>query len=112
MLNKEFLIGINHFDLPSLFAGKLHAVLCRKYTKGRDFYDLLWYLGKKIEPNYLLLNNALEQTQHETFQLNKAELIKLPIARHSYFHFVRSFPAFFFAIATACFCDSPPLISV
>ena len=35
----------------SLFAGKMHAVLCRKLqgrVKGRDFYDLLWYIGQKI----------------------------------------------------------------
>lgn len=29
-------------DLPSLFAGKLHAVLCRRYLKGRDWYDFIW----------------------------------------------------------------------
>lgn len=35
----------------SLFAGKMHAVLFRKWKhrlKGRDFYDLLWFLGQKI----------------------------------------------------------------
>jgi predicted nucleotidyltransferase component of viral defense system len=51
MINKEFLIGIQHYDLPSLFAGKLHAILCRAYTKGRDYYDLIWFLGRKIDPN-------------------------------------------------------------
>jgi hypothetical protein len=44
LLNKDFLIGVNHFDLPTLFSGKLHALLCRKYTKGRDFYDFIWYI--------------------------------------------------------------------
>ena len=36
------------YDLRSLFAGKLHAVLCRgwkKRVKGRDFYDFVWYVG-------------------------------------------------------------------
>jgi predicted nucleotidyltransferase component of viral defense system len=35
----------------SLFAGKMHAVLFRKWKsriKGRDFYDLLWYIGQGI----------------------------------------------------------------
>lgn len=35
----------------SLFAGKMHAILFREWkgrVKGRDFYDLLWYLGQKI----------------------------------------------------------------
>jgi hypothetical protein len=37
------------YDLPSLFAGKLHVVLCRSWksrVKGRDFYDLIWYAGR------------------------------------------------------------------
>ncbi len=49
-------------DLPSLFAGKCHALLCRTYIKGRDYYDLLWYLGRKTPVNLVLLQNALEQT--------------------------------------------------
>jgi predicted nucleotidyltransferase component of viral defense system len=48
-------------DLPSLFAGKCHALLCREYTKGRDWYDFLWYIKKNIEPNYRYLSNALNQ---------------------------------------------------
>ncbi|MDI6841098.1 MAG: hypothetical protein QMD71_09705 [bacterium] len=43
----------------------MHACFFRKYTKGRDFYDLLWYLGKKLLPNFELLNNAIEQTEHK-----------------------------------------------
>lgn len=31
-------------DLPSLFATKCHAILCRKYEKGKDWFDFLWYL--------------------------------------------------------------------
>lgn len=65
VINDEFLIGINHFDLASLFAGKLHAVLCSKYTKGRDFYDLVWYLSKRVVPNFEFLNNAIMQTENE-----------------------------------------------
>ena len=44
-------------------ATKLHACFFRKYVKGRDYYDLIWYLGKGIEPNYILLNNAIQQTE-------------------------------------------------
>lgn len=62
LLSKGEMIAINHFDLPSLFAGKLHAILQRKYTKGRDYYDFLWYQGQKIKPNLEMLNEALEQT--------------------------------------------------
>jgi len=77
MLNKDFLVAVNHFDLPSLFAGKLHAVLCRPYAKGRDYYDLLWFLAKKIVPNYVLLNNALQQTEGTKANIDSSELKKL-----------------------------------
>ena len=36
------------YDLPSLFAGKLHAILYRDWksrVKGRDFYDFVWYVS-------------------------------------------------------------------
>ena len=46
-------------------AGKIHALTTRKYSKGRDWYDLLWYLSRRpsTEPNLTLLQNALDQTQ-------------------------------------------------
>ncbi len=48
-------------DLSSLFASKCHALLCRRYTKGRDWFDFLWYVSKKITPNYVHLSHALDQ---------------------------------------------------
>lgn len=56
---------VQHHDMPSLLAGKLHALIARKYTKGRDWYDLLWYLSQQPAPapNLILLQNALDQTQ-------------------------------------------------
>lgn len=74
LVNKDFLVAINHYNLPSLFASKLHAILCRKYIKGRDFYDLLWYLSKKITPNYNLLDQAFLQTEKEKIVFNKEVL--------------------------------------
>lgn len=60
-------LQIQHHDRASLLAGKLHAVLQREYTKGRDMYDLFWYLSNRNwpEPNLLLLNHALQQTGWE-----------------------------------------------
>lgn len=57
-------LHLHHHDRSSLLAGKLHAVLQRAWTKGRDLYDLLWYLGDPEwpQPNLVLLNNALRQT--------------------------------------------------
>ena len=53
-----------HHDRSSLLAGKIHAVLQRPYTKGRDLYDLIWYLSDPEwpPPNLTLLNAALRQT--------------------------------------------------
>ena len=48
-------------DLPSLFAGKNHALLCREYTKGRDWYDFLWYVSRKVSINFEFLSSALNQ---------------------------------------------------
>lgn len=47
--------------LPSLFSGKVHALLCREYVKGRDWFDFIWYKSKGIEINLLNLQNALIQ---------------------------------------------------
>ncbi|MCK5524260.1 MAG: nucleotidyl transferase AbiEii/AbiGii toxin family protein, partial [Thiomargarita sp.] len=48
-------------DLPSNFASKSHALLCRTYVKGRDWYDFLWYVKQKVVPNLGLLSNAINQ---------------------------------------------------
>lgn len=52
---------ITSMTLESGFGSKSHALLCREYTKGRDWYDFLWYASRKIVPNYKLLANALNQ---------------------------------------------------
>ena len=56
---------LQYYDLSSLLAGKIHAVICRRYAKGRDWYDLVWYLSQRpqIIPNLALLQNALDQTE-------------------------------------------------
>lgn len=60
-------LQLHHHDQASLLAGKLHAVLQRPYLKGRDIYDLIWYLSDPAwpPPNFDLLNNALRQTGWE-----------------------------------------------
>ena len=67
IFNKYFPIAFLSHDLLSLFAGKMSALLSRKYTKGRDFFDIGWYLSrwKDITPNVILLHNALRQTRWE-----------------------------------------------
>ncbi len=53
------------YDPASLFAGKLHAVLCRNWknrVKGRDFYDLVWYVGRRIPVNLAHLEARMRQS--------------------------------------------------
>ena len=50
-----------HQDLGSNFSLKVHALLCRPYLKGRDWYDFNWYVKKGIKPNLPLLQAALIQ---------------------------------------------------
>ena len=50
-----------HQDVSSNFSLKTHALLCRPYLKGRDWYDFNWYIAQGVTPNLLLLQNALFQ---------------------------------------------------
>ncbi len=74
MVNQYFPISIIHHDQASFIAGKCHAILQRQYSKGRDFYDLMFYLSrwKTIEPNFVYLNNCLVQSGYggESFSSN------------------------------------------
>jgi len=56
-------LHLQHHDRATLFAGKLNAVLQRLYLKGRDIYDLWWYLSQPEwpEPNFAYLNSGLAQ---------------------------------------------------
>lgn len=56
-----FVSSVTVQDKPSLFAGKIHALLCREYIKGRDWYDFLWYTSQGVEINYQFLASALRQ---------------------------------------------------
>lgn len=65
IVNRHRVFALRHHDLPSLMAGKVHALLVRAYPKGRDWYDALWYRTQRppVEPNRELLQNALDQTE-------------------------------------------------
>jgi predicted nucleotidyltransferase component of viral defense system len=56
---------INTYVQPDLFAGKLHAVLCRSWgnrVKGRDWYDMVWFVGRDIAVHLKHLENRMKQT--------------------------------------------------
>ncbi len=57
--------SINAFTLPSLYAGKMHAILCRAWStrpKGRDWYDLVWYIANDIELDSIHLKSRLSKS--------------------------------------------------
>ncbi len=58
---------VSTYTLADLFAGKMHAVLCRNWqrrVKGRDWYDLVWYIQKGTPVNLVHLRKRMEQTKH------------------------------------------------
>lgn len=63
-LQKHVPLNLHHHDPATLLAGKLHAILQREFLKGRDVYDLWWYLKQPEwpEPNLAHLNQNLRQS--------------------------------------------------
>jgi len=70
---------LQHYDLPSMFAAKLAAVLTRPSTKGRDVYDIFWFRSKwkEMSPNFRLLNNAVAQKQKKFVRLNENNWLEI-----------------------------------
>jgi predicted nucleotidyltransferase component of viral defense system len=73
---------IKTMTLPSLFAGKMHALLCRTTRtniKGRDWYDLIWFVKNNIPCDLHYLKNKMLQTGHIDFSetLTKEKLVEL-----------------------------------
>ena len=64
LITRHFPITFRVHDLSSCMAGKIHALLARRYAKGRDLFDLAWYLTRPDRPfpNFELLRSALAQT--------------------------------------------------
>lgn len=57
--------AIRLYDMPSLFAGKIHAVLCRAWqnrVKGRDLYDYVFYLSRNAAVNRIHLRERLVES--------------------------------------------------
>lgn len=73
------------FDESTLFAGKIHAIICRNYksqVKERDYYDYLFYIGKGSRFNLTYLESKLKNTgtipQNEKLTLEKVkEMLKV-----------------------------------
>lgn len=59
--------AVRTYTLPDLFAGKMHALLCRCWKncfKGRDWYDLVWYCANYPELHLAHLESRMRQSGH------------------------------------------------
>lgn len=70
------------YQLPDLFAGKIHAILCRQWgtrVKGRDWYDLVWYISRNIPVRIIHLKERLIQSKHlsKNASLEKNDIVRL-----------------------------------
>ena len=58
------------YTLPDLFAGKMHALLCRDWNgrvKGRDWYDFVWYVAHGTPLHLAHLEARMAQSGHKTW---------------------------------------------
>jgi hypothetical protein len=68
--------AVRVYSLPDLLAGKLHAVLCRRWktrVKGRDWYDLVWYAGRHPQVN----RHHLEARMRQSGDLEEGALLDM-----------------------------------
>jgi len=59
--------SVRSYTLPDLFAGKMHALLCRRWknrVKGRDWFDLIWYCAYHPELHLSHLEQRMRQSGH------------------------------------------------
>jgi len=85
IVKKYIMLNLLHYDRASLFAGKMHAILSRNYTKGSDLFDLIWMLANPSWPlpNFIMLNNALAQTGWRYEEINNSNWKKILIGHIS-----------------------------
>jgi hypothetical protein len=81
LLLKPFSFYVRCYALPDLFAGKIHALLFRKWkqrVKGRDWYDMEWYIKKGVRMNLShFTQRAIESGDIQQKELGKEEFLKL-----------------------------------
>ncbi|MDZ4667545.1 MAG: nucleotidyl transferase AbiEii/AbiGii toxin family protein [bacterium] len=85
LLIRPYSFYVNCFTLPNLFAGKMHALLFRKWknrVKGRDWYDMEWYIKKGVELNLPhLCQRAIESRDWKDNSMTKEQLMELLYAK-------------------------------
>jgi predicted nucleotidyltransferase component of viral defense system len=85
LLIRPFSFYVKCFTMPSLFAGKLHALLFRKWksrVKGRDWYDMEWYIRKGVPLNmHHFLQRAKETNDWQEDQITQDQIMQLLIEK-------------------------------
>ena len=89
-----FNYAARHYDLPDLMAGKLHAILTRRYLKGsenretikgRDFYDLLWFIKKGVRPALQRLSEMLGRSMTlEALAIEVDDRVRVFVQKHTH----------------------------
>lgn len=81
LLLKPFSFYVRCYQLPDLFAGKIHALLFRKWkqrVKGRDWYDMEWYIRKGVRLNKThFIQRAIDSNDLSTKEISNAEFLEL-----------------------------------
>jgi len=78
--------SVRSYGMPSMFAGKMHALLCRSWksrVKGRDWYDFAWYVGRETPLDLRHLDARMRQSGHyrSTAPLDEATFRRLLTAK-------------------------------
>lgn len=85
LLIRPYSFYVKCFTMPSLFAGKLHALLFRKWksrVKGRDWYDMEWYIRKGVPLNmHHFLQRAKETNDWTENQISQEQILQLLITK-------------------------------
>lgn len=88
-LTRPIPFSIRTYTPQDLFAGKMHALLCRPYkvrVKGRDWYDFIWYLNKGFPLHLKHLESRMRQSGHYTADTPLSPSIFLPILQEKILH--------------------------
>ncbi|MDX9932972.1 MAG: nucleotidyl transferase AbiEii/AbiGii toxin family protein [Bacteroidales bacterium] len=90
LLLQPFSFFVQSFTLPSLFAGKMHALLFRSWknrVKGRDWYDFEWYIRKGVALDLQHFNERSVQSGHLKNYIDRQQLHKLLINKINVLNF-------------------------
>lgn len=88
-LLKPIPFSVRTFVPEDLFAGKMHAILCRPYkvrVKGRDWYDLIWYVTKGFPLHLFHLETRMRQSGHYLLKESMSPEIFLEVFRKKILH--------------------------